>query len=85
MFLKIIASYKGEFSDLLKAVERSLENYRVKAYGHSILIYSSPVTPIEALLKFKEDGSLEIYADKIEFLDPLLEIERVELNDVEAF
>ena len=85
MFLKIIASYKGDFSDLLKAVERSLENYRVKAYGHSILVYSSPVTPIEALLKFKENGSLEIYADKMEFLDILLRIDGIKLSDIDAF
>lgn len=85
MLLKVIASYTGGFSDLLKNVEGSLKNYRVKAYDTSILVYSSPVTPIEALLKFGKDGSLEIYVDKVEFLDALLGIEGIKLSKVEAF
>ena len=85
MLLKVIASYKGSFSDLLKSVEGSLKNYRVKAYDNTILVYSSPVTPIEAFLKFGNGGSLEIYVDKVEFLDALLGIEGVRLSGVEAF
>ena len=85
MILKVTAFYRGDLPDLLKAVEQALKNYRVKLYGRSILVYSSPVTPFEALLRLGENGSLEIYVDKVEFLDALLGIDGIELKDIEAF